>query len=98
MSFDHDFKNKTTEAHKIYYSQYIAAWINVGGTLERVWEEDDNGIYNWYPFREWLLEIGCTEYDARQIFNMATNGKLELEELAKRYLSEHKDKFTKSAR
>ncbi len=90
MSFDHDFKNRPTEAHGIYYSQYIAAWISEGGTMEEVWIRTDKGLDCYYPFKSWLRYIGCTEYDTRQIFNMATNGKLELEELAKKYIANHK--------
>lgn len=68
------FENKLSETHEIHYSRYIASWINEGGhTFGKF-------------FIEWLKSIGLTETEIRDIRNLATDGKLELEASAKKYV------------
>ena len=65
--------NKKTEAG-IYYSRYIASWINAGGDYF-------GGI-----FEDWLKSEGCNEKEIREIVEMAICGKLELEKSAKFFI------------
>lgn len=70
------FENKNYKM--IYYSRFVASWINAGGKLD-------------WKFKTWLhqLEIDgelIPEDIIDEIYNYATNGKLELEENAKRFL------------
>ena len=64
-------------------SRFIASWLREGGNLRR---HDDYKL-----FREWLVSIGVTPENAKRISFLAENGKLELEEMAKRFLKEHED-------
>ena len=70
--------NKVNEIHK---SRYIASWLRAGGHLYFVEEVND--------FRDWLLSTGMTEKEAAEIVEMATTGKLELENSAEVFLKEH---------
>lgn len=70
------FENKKFEG--IYYSRFIASWINVGGKMNR-------------RFADWLRTIEVNGKDIpedviREIYNLATNGKLELENSAEKFL------------
>ena len=73
------FENKNYEG--IYYSRFIASWINVGGRRIN------------YKFKEWLgtLRINgnpIPEGVIQEIYNFGTNGKFELEVSAEHYLKE----------
>lgn len=72
------FENK--KFNDVYTSRYIASWINAGGNLYYV-EDVDN-------FHKWLLSVGLTEEEAAHIVFLATNGKLELEKNAEKFISE----------
>lgn len=74
------FENKQINGYT-YATRYIASWTNEGGKL-RTGKDHDN-------FYEWLLSLGLNEEDAKYIKYLATNGKLELEISAKRFLKEH---------
>ena len=68
--------------HGIHRSRYVASWANEHGSF--IWKR--GGL-----FEAWLrtLEINgekLTEDEILGIFNYATNGKLELEESARRFL------------
>ena len=65
----------------IHATRYIMSWIRKGGKL-RLGEDIDN-------FYEWLLSLNLSEEDADYIKFIATNGKLELETSAMRFLSNH---------
>ena len=77
--FCFDFVNGVAKKPEIFYSQFIASWNNVnGGPMEY-----------WGDFREWLNSLGClSEEEIKDICQMATAGKLELEENARRFLKE----------
>lgn len=71
------FENKNYEG--IYYSRFIASWANEGGSFKRG------------AFKEWLrtLKINGKEIPEdiiREINELATNGKMELETLAREFI------------
>lgn len=72
------FENKLING--IHKSRYIASWLKAGGSLY-FGEDVDN-------FREWLLSMDLTEDEVQDIVNLATNGKLELETTAKKFVQE----------
>ena len=65
----------------IYYSRFIASWVRKGGMLKT-----GNDIS---MFRKWLTEIGCDDETVDKITFLASNGKLELENSAERFIAEH---------
>lgn len=70
------FENKIVANGNDYASRFIASWINAGG-----------GRCN-STFRTWLEELGLSEEDISAISFLATNGKLEYQEHAKKFLAE----------
>ncbi len=72
-----EFENKFIK--DIHATRYIASWSNVGGTFDR----KPGGRFD---FRVWLESLGLEEDEVRFIFNLATNGKLELQEDARKCL------------
>ena len=70
----------------IHKSRYVASWVKQGGSLTR--KES-------YKFQEWLETIRfdgsvrLSQDEIQEIYNYATNGKLELEILAAAYLNQH---------
>ena len=70
------FKNKLI--NDVHASRYIASWLKAGGSLY-YGEDIDN-------FRDWLLSLKLTEDEAQDIVYLATNGKLELEASAKKFI------------
>lgn len=69
----YEFENKTVNG--IYYTRFIASYAKEGGD-----------VFDGDEFRSWLRHLGLKEEDVRGIYFLATNGKLELEVNAKRYL------------
>ena len=67
-----DWTNKAYNG--IYYSRYIASWRMVGGP------------YYDETFREWLTSLGMPEDTVWEIYDMATNGKMELENHARVFM------------
>lgn len=72
-----EFENRQFEG--IYYSRFVASWCKSGGKL------------NW-EFKEWLKQLVINKKKIpddtiREIYNYATNGKLELEMDAELYLN-----------
>ena len=70
------FENNTVGG--IHYSRFYASWIRGGGNPKR-----------YKAFEEWLKSIGVPEESAHEIYLLASNGKLELEENVRAYLKEH---------
>lgn len=64
----------------VYATRFIASWLKVGGSLRYRDDVDD--------FCEWLSSIGLGEEEVRRVKNIATNGKLELQTSAKKFLKE----------
>lgn len=73
------FENRAINGY-IYETRFIASWINVGGQLRYL-----NDIDNFY---KWLLSLGLTKEEADHIKMLATNGKLELETSARKFLND----------
>ena len=76
------FENKISETHTIFYSQYIAAWLKTGLPITF-------GYYENSLFYNWLKSTGLTDKECHEICLLADNGKLELEESARRFAREH---------
>ena len=70
------FENKIVNGD--YYSRYIASYYKIANKLGvRVYRDE---------FLTWLNAVGVPEKEAREIANLADNGKLELETFARQYL------------
>ena len=70
------FENRIIEG--IHISRFIASWVKEGGKLN-------------FTFKEWLKTLTIngrklTYDEIREIYDFGTNGKLELETLASRFL------------
>ena len=75
------FDNKKTIIGGVLYSRLIASWYNVGGKIYGYGPMDEVG------FKRWLREdCLCSEIEVRDIYNMATNGKLEYEDSATKFI------------
>lgn len=74
------FTNKKINDYT-HATRYVASWINVGGQLRT-----DKDIRN---FVNWLTSLGLSNEDIRLIKKLATCGKLELEDHAKKFIAEH---------
>jgi hypothetical protein len=66
------FENKLING--VHATRYIASWCNEGGKIRS------------RGFREWLWSLGLTVDEVQYIFNIATNGKLELEFSAEEFM------------
>ena len=71
------FENKMWNG--VHYSRYIASWIRVRGNIM------DGDL-----FMKWLKSIGVPENIAYDIWQMGTNGKLELQTSAMKFLKGNK--------
>lgn len=77
--FIFDFENKVS-SQGIHYSRYIASWVNELRHPEK------------FSFRQWLSEeLKLPEEEVKDIYDMYTNGKLELEVSASKFLYEKED-------
>ena len=73
------FENKAINGY-VYATRFIASWIKVGGQLRTGKDIED--------FKDWLKSIGEVSEDGiDHIVYLATNGRLELEDHAKRFLA-----------
>ena len=78
----------------IHKSRYVASWINMGGTFGRHTQNIKDGPFvksGRYAFVKWLGTLvidgeHLTEDEIQDIYTYATNGKLELEGSAARFL------------
>lgn len=75
-----EFENGTYNG--IYYSRFIASWVRKGGKLETG--------HDISMFRSWLKHLGLGDLAIDRITFLSTNGKLELEYDAERFLKEIK--------
>lgn len=66
-----------------YKSRIIASWVNVGG---KVRTRKDREL-----FKKWMISIGISEEDAKDVKYFATNGKLEYEGAARQFLNEQEN-------
>ena len=75
-----NFENKYIADCDIHYSRIISSWLNVGGSLRTGKDKND--------FLRWLIGMGVLTYEQiDDIYNMATNGKLEWESNARLFLN-----------
>lgn len=71
------FENNTAKG--VHYSRYIMSWIRMGGKLDvRGGGRND--------FKKWLESLEIDETDIENIVQMATNGRMELETSASRFI------------
>ena len=73
-----EFENKKTQKDGVYYSRYIASWLN------------QTMPYNPFPdekFEEWLRQRGLTEDEIIDIRLMGMTGKFELDQDIKDFLA-----------
>ena len=66
----------------LYYSRVIASWVKA---CRQSWIRPFFGD----SFREWMRSIGIPDEDANNIYEMANNGKLELEISAQNWIKKH---------
>lgn len=71
------FENKVV-GDCTYATRYIASWLRAGGELKYGRDID--------YFRDWLTSLSLSEDEVNHIVFLATNGKLELESSAKRWM------------
>lgn len=84
----YNYENKIVGTGTLFYSRIIASWHNAGGVIYSGCKNRITGE-NW-RFVRWLESLGfLTEEQIREIRHMAEDGKLELEDSAKRFLEEH---------
>ena len=81
-----EFENKIYEG--IHYSRFIASWVKVGGELRS---------RNAYLMKDWLRQLiindkPIPEEVIMEIYNFATNGKLELQANARNFIFQRKMK------
>lgn len=74
-----DFKNVVING--VHSSRFIASWLRAGGKLNTGKDVSD--------FKKWLKSLGLSDEDVRQVWYLATNGKLELQENAKKFIGEN---------
>lgn len=85
------FENKIIRG--IYATQYVASWVKTGGQLGGHIYIKGKLYSDIQLFRQWLETLiindgKLTEDEIRIIINLADDGKLELEESAKRFIKE----------
>ena len=78
-----EFTNKL-DSRGIYYSRYIASWVNEGGRL------DHKGLWD---FKDWLKSLGLDDTEIKEITYLVKNGKLELETSAREFIMNRKQKM-----
>ena len=71
------FENKKTH-FGIYYTRYIMSWVRAGGTIPMRGPITD--------FVNWLRSEELTDEEIQEIKFLATNGKMELEYKAEKFL------------
>ena len=71
------FENKKIK--DVHATRYIMSWIRVGGSLSMNEGCDD--------FEKWLKSLELTEEEIDYIWQIARNGKMELEHSARKFLS-----------
>lgn len=73
-----DFENKLS-SEEVHYSRYIASFIKACSEMKIT--------FNYGLFYNWLISLGLQEDEIMSIVMFAFNGRLELEENARKYLT-----------
>ena len=68
----------------VHATRYIMSWIRMGGEIHLYGRSSD--------FVNWLKSLGLTDEECDTIMDLATNGRMELEMSAKKYLKTLKTK------
>lgn len=68
---------------EIYMSRIIASWLNKGGII-------DDRRWGTTKFAKWCRALEISEEDIHDMVMLVTNGKLELEIMARAFLKEEK--------
>ena len=81
------FENKYIEDKDVHYSRIIASWINAGGEIPN---------YSWgmTQFADWLTSLGFNVKEVYDIWNMATCGKMEFEDSAKKWITNNGNRWS----
>lgn len=69
------FENKLDSKYHIHYTRWIMSWIREGGNCK-----DHEG------FKAWLRTLKIPESEITDMWEMMSNGKLEIETSAKKFL------------
>ena len=77
-----DFENKKS-SQDIHYSRYLASYLN------ELW--GSGKLFRWGNFYRWLLSIGLSKEEAREIEYWSSCGKLELEGSAEEFIKDLED-------
>jgi len=72
------FENKLIK-ESVHATRFIMSWVREGGKLDRSGEGYDG-------FRKWLKSLELSDEEIYDIMDIASNGKLELETLAKNFI------------
>lgn len=75
-----DYENVKTKRDGVYYTRYIASWINEGGYDKYGFED---------PFASWLYSEGLTDFEIADVIFLAKNGRFELERSVRKFLDEY---------
>ena len=72
------FENK--KINGIHASRFIMSWVREGGRLGHHGEDHDE-------FKKWLRSLGLNEDEINDIWILASNGKMELEASARKFIN-----------
>jgi hypothetical protein len=72
------FENKIIDG--VHATRYIASWAKMGGDFGH----KSKGRFDFY---DWLKSLNLTDDEVDYIYNLATNGRMELEYSAKNFMS-----------
>ena len=78
------FENKIINDYT-YASRFIMSWVRAGGVFS---------VRSGYgDFEDWLKSLELSDDDVQYIVNLARNGKLELEESARLFITNNRTKL-----
>ena len=74
----YNFENKRcNNGEGIHYSRIIASWVVANGLRGKLFNDE---------FKDWLRSLELSEDEVSDIYEMATNGRMECEGHAERYI------------
>lgn len=77
----YNFENKRCDnGNGIHYSRIIASWVVANGMREMLFDD---------RFKDWLRSLELPEDEILDIYEMATNGRMECQNHAKRFIAEN---------
>lgn len=69
-----------------YATRFIMSWVNVGGNFDTKQYWKDGGYTGLHGFKKWLASIGLTDKEIADCVDLATNGRLEYETSAIKFM------------